>query len=196
MMVIAWPDRGSILLQHTESNLAAVGADMDTAASMLVMNILAAAEVARRTCTKIITDACRDHYAYGGGRTLELPAEKACLLYEQWGHSRTRAGRAADQVRVALPRYRITDYELGTRVTFDEPVPAGQLPEHIRSSLRRCYALDEIRCRALAAGTDPDALPASARLDEEATTVTLADGTVLSAHDYLRRSAGYGLIRT
>ena len=31
-MVIVWPDRGSVLLEHTESHLAAAGVDASSAA--------------------------------------------------------------------------------------------------------------------------------------------------------------------
>lgn len=194
-MVVAWPDRGSVLLEHTESHLVAAGVDMTSAADELVLAMLAAAEGARRSAHRKIRDACLRHHSGGGSRAVTLPREQASLMFEAWYEAPRGARIGTDQVRVPLPRYRVRRDETRQWVDYDDEVSPGRLPDYILDDITRCYALDEIRCRALARGHDRHALPVSARLDGGAVMVTMADGTSRTASDWIRQCAADGLIR-
>lgn len=192
---MVWPDRGSVVLQHDESDLAAVGQDVDAAVSSLLTQMLAAAERASRAAHRRLRAACQAHYAGGGSRAVTMPREQASLLFENWYEAPARTRVGSDQVRVPLPRYRISRDERNTYVHYDREVPEGHLPQYILDDARRCYALDQIRCRAMAAGTSRAELPASARLDGGASIVTLVSGAELSTSEYVRRCADNGLLR-
>lgn len=194
-MVVVWPDRGSVLLEHTESHLAAAGVDMTSAADELVLAMLAAAEVARRSAHRTIRAACLRHHSGGGSRAVTLPRAQASLMFEAWYEAPGGARIGTDKVRVPLPRYRVWRDEKVQRVDYDDEVEGGRLPDYILDDITRCYALDEIRCRALARGHDRHALPVSARLDGGAVMVTMADGTSRTAGDWIHQCAADGLIR-
>ena len=194
-MVIVWPDRGSVLLEHTESHLAAAGVDMTSAADELVLAMLAAAELARRSAHRRIRSACLRHHAGGGSRAVTLPREQASLLFEAWYEAPSGARIGTDLVQVPLPRYMVWRDEKMQRVRYDDEVEPGRLPHYILDDITRCYALDEIRCRALARGHTRDTLPVSARLDGGAALLTLADGTQVGGHEWVHRCAADGLIR-
>lgn len=196
MLVVAWPDRGSVVLEHVESHLAAAGIDMRSAADELVWAMLAAAELARRSAGQRIRSACLAHYDGGGSRAVTLPREQACLMFESWYDAPAGARIGTDRVRVPLPRYLVQRDETRQWVRYDEEVEAGRLPDHILDDITRCYALDEIRCRALAAGHDRHTLPVSARFDGNGAMVTLADGTQVSVRHWVRQCMSNGLIRT
>lgn len=191
MIVVAWPDRGSVMIQHVESGLAAVGTDMAAASSALALAMFAAQEKARPSVAARMRAACLAHRRGSGSRRVSVPLEQASLLYENWyaGPKLLRTSTA----RVPLPRYLATRDERGRwRVRMDDDT-VQDLPEYIRNDLSRCYALDTVRTRALAAGNDN--LPASARVDGRRTEVIGADGTIRSAKAYLRQAGREGLIR-
>jgi len=147
-MVVAWPDRGSVLLEHTESHLVAAGVDMTSAADELVLAMLAAAEGARRSAHRKIRDACLRHHSGGGSRAVTLPREQASLLFEAWYEAPGGARIGTDQVRVPLPRYRVRRDETRRWVDYDDEVSPGRLPDYILDDITRCYALADPVARA------------------------------------------------
>lgn len=185
-----------MVLEHVESHLAAAGADVETAMGGLTLAMLAAAEMARSRIHRQLRQACLRHYDGGGSRAVTLPREQAALVFEAWYEAPRGARVGTDLVRVPLPRYRVRRDEKHRYVDYDDEVPPGVLPEYIRGDIARCYALDEIRCRALAAGASRHTLPVSARLDGGASTVTLADGITTGTGHWLRQCMADGLIHT
>lgn len=192
MIVLAWPDRGSVLLQHAESGLAAVGSDVSAAVDLLTLTILAAAETARPAAHRRIRQACIAHHLGAGSRRVEMPREHASVLYESWydGPGPLESSTA----RVPLPRYALSRDEKRTwRVRYDDE-SCEHLPEYIGRDLSRCYALDTIRLRGLATGSS--ATPASAWVDGRAGLVVTAAGEQMTTSEYMALARDDGLLRT